>query len=217
MYKNAPYRSQFWTDLHEIHTVGAGPLMGELIVLENNRPNRTTDIECVPKTSFFRLSATVWDFLKKKLKNCIRYPFSSPPPSKKKRLYSFLSSDALFSEKWSRPPKISFRRYFGKYCFFFWKNCSTPTKKGYIDFCRQTPSSPQNGHVLPQMGCFFRKTCSIIKHVIKNVVLIFCLRSPLSLKIGQCAPRTVFCSFLRKYCFFRKTYWPWKYLASNFL
>ncbi len=30
-------------------------------------------------------------------------------------------------------------------------------KKVYIDFCRQTPPSPQNGHVLPQMvfGNFF--------------------------------------------------------------
>ncbi len=25
MYKNARYRSQFWTDFHEIHKVGAGP------------------------------------------------------------------------------------------------------------------------------------------------------------------------------------------------
>ncbi len=30
-----------------------------------------------------------------------------------------------------------------------------PTKKDYIDFCRQTPPSPQNGHVLPRM-CFWR-------------------------------------------------------------
>ncbi len=27
-----------------------------------------------------------------------------------------------------------------------------PTKKGYIDFCRQTSPPPQKGHVLPQMG-----------------------------------------------------------------
>ncbi len=25
-------------------------------------------------------------------------------------------------------------------------------KKGYIDFCRQVPASPQNRHALPQMG-----------------------------------------------------------------
>ncbi len=25
-------------------------------------------------------------------------------------------------------------------------------KKGHIDFCRQTPTSAENGHVLPQMG-----------------------------------------------------------------
>ncbi len=29
MYKNAGYKSQFWTD-HEIYMVGAGPLTGEL-------------------------------------------------------------------------------------------------------------------------------------------------------------------------------------------
>ncbi len=29
MYKNKRYRSQFWTDFHETHIVGAGPLMGE--------------------------------------------------------------------------------------------------------------------------------------------------------------------------------------------
>ncbi len=28
MNKNARYRSQFWTDFHEIHVVGAGPLVG---------------------------------------------------------------------------------------------------------------------------------------------------------------------------------------------
>ncbi len=32
----------------------------------------------------------------------------------------------------------------------------------------------------------------------------------------KCAPRTVFCSFLRKYCFFRKNCLAWKYLAFNF-
>ncbi len=29
IYKNAPYRLQVWTNFHEIHMVGAGPLMGE--------------------------------------------------------------------------------------------------------------------------------------------------------------------------------------------
>ncbi len=29
MYKNARYRSHFWTYFHEIHMVGAGPLMDE--------------------------------------------------------------------------------------------------------------------------------------------------------------------------------------------
>ncbi len=29
MYKKLRYRSQFWSDIHEIHLVGAGPLMGE--------------------------------------------------------------------------------------------------------------------------------------------------------------------------------------------
>ncbi len=34
MYKNARYRSQFWIDFHEIHMVGAGSLIGELLFLE---------------------------------------------------------------------------------------------------------------------------------------------------------------------------------------
>ncbi len=29
MYKNARYKSQFWTDFYEIYMVYAGPLMGE--------------------------------------------------------------------------------------------------------------------------------------------------------------------------------------------
>ncbi len=35
-----------------------------------------------------------------------------------KRLHSFLSSDAPFPQNWSYTPKIIFRGYFGKYCFF---------------------------------------------------------------------------------------------------
>ncbi len=37
----------------------------------------------------------------------------------KKKLYLFLSSDPPpFPQKWWHPPKIIFRLYFGKYCFF---------------------------------------------------------------------------------------------------
>ncbi len=57
------------------------------------------------------------------------------------------------------PTKNYFSPLFWKtFFFFFLKYCYIKNiknlisyKKVYNDFCRQTPPSPQNGHVLPQM------------------------------------------------------------------
>ncbi len=80
--------------------------------------------------------------------------------------------------------------------FFFCKNCQIKNiqslisyKKGYIDFCRQTPPSPQNGHVHLQMVfhsffrkyCFSWKTCLIIKDTTpdkKNYINFLRMTSP---------------------------------------
>ncbi len=52
-------------------------------------------------------------------------------------------------------PKIILCGYFGKYCCFFLKKLLYEKylkphvlQKVYIDFCRQTPSTPQNCHVI---------------------------------------------------------------------
>ncbi len=121
MYKNIRYRLQLWTDFHDIHMVGAGPPIGEPYCFINNRPNKTIDMgeNVPPKTSFSGLSQPMWGFSRKKLENSIQYPIPPPP---QKRLYSFLSYDAPFPQKWSCwSPKIIFRSHFGKYWFFFSK------------------------------------------------------------------------------------------------
>ncbi len=54
MCKNARYRSQFWTDLHEM--VGAVHSWVNPIVFGNNRPNRTTNMgESVPLKPVFQV------------------------------------------------------------------------------------------------------------------------------------------------------------------
>ncbi len=86
------------------------------IVFENSRPDTTTGrVENVAPnrlSAFFQLE---WVFLRKNLKTV----FGSPSPLK--RLYSFLSSDPPFPQKWSCPQKIIFRRYFGKILLFLQK------------------------------------------------------------------------------------------------
>ncbi len=64
MYKNAWYRSQFWTNLHEIYMVGGSLLMGEPCCFLKQFPKWTTDMggKCARKTSFLGLSQTVWCF-----------------------------------------------------------------------------------------------------------------------------------------------------------
>ncbi len=89
-------------------------------------------------------------------------------------------------------------------------------------------STLQNNRVLPKMvfRSFSRKYCFFLKNlfnnkisgtwfVVRKVVLIFCVRRPISLKHGRICPQNRFCNFLRKYYVFRKTGLTWKYLASN--
>ncbi len=123
------------------------------IVFGNNRPNRTTYMgENVPQNQYFGFKLDGMGFFEKKnLKTIFGTPFTKkevifisvvrPPPSLKK----------------VTPLKKFFRLYFGKYCFFR-KSCKIKNiqnfdnyRKGYIDFCRLVPPSPQNGHALPQM------------------------------------------------------------------
>ncbi len=99
-----------------------------LFFFGNNWFNRTTDMgeNVTPKVVF-------WG---KNFKAVFGTPFSIEK----------VSSDIPFPKKWSCPLKIIFLSYFGKYCYFFWKNCYIKNiqnlisyKKFCIDFCRQTP------------------------------------------------------------------------------
>ncbi len=136
--------------------VGASPHLGEayfFFFFGNNLATRTTDMgENVPlRTGFFGFHLADMGFFEEKISKL--YSVSHFPW---KRLYSFLSSNTLFPEKWSLPlpKKIIFHGYFGEYCFFF--NCMKniqnliPYKKVCINFCHKTTLFPQNGHVVPQ-------------------------------------------------------------------
>ncbi len=63
------------------------------------------------------------------------------------------------------------------------RNLFSYLKKGYIDFCCQTPPSSQNGHVRPQiiLSSFFRKCDAIQQKVHKVGKLVF----PNAVEIGR--------------------------------
>ncbi len=58
------------------------------------------------QNKFFDFRSDGMEFFDEKLENRIRYPISQK--KEKKRLYSFLSSDAQFPQKGPCPPKIFF-------------------------------------------------------------------------------------------------------------
>ncbi len=98
---------------------------------------------------FWAFVLPVWGFPKKKFKDSIRYFISH-----RKASTHFCHLTPHFPQKWSCVPKIIFRSYFGKYCFFFSKKLlneenskSHFLQKGHIDFCRQRSPSPQNCHI----------------------------------------------------------------------
>ncbi len=72
MYIKLRYKSQFWTNFHEINMVGAGPLMGESYYFGNNQPNKITDMgEMCPQNQFFgSKSDSMGVILKKGPKSC---------------------------------------------------------------------------------------------------------------------------------------------------
>ncbi len=116
----------------------------------NNWPNKTTDMENVPpKTSFLGLSQTVRCFWGKKWK------LYSVPHFPKKRLYSLLSSNVPFPQKWS---------------------CPHPQKSQCLQerlywFLSPDAPSPQNGHVLPQIS-FSSKILLFLKNLFHNKIFV---------------------------------------------
>ncbi len=74
MYKKLRYRSQFWTDFHEIHMVNAGLLIGEPYCFWK---------QCAPKISFSDLSQMVWSFWGKNLEIVLGTSFQTSSPFKK--------------------------------------------------------------------------------------------------------------------------------------
>ncbi len=113
------YRSQFWTDFHEIHMVGASPHMCKplLFFLET-----ICQIEALiwgkicPQNWLLAFIQSVCCVLWKKFQTRIRCPISH-----RKGFIHFCRPDTPFPKKWSSPPKIIFRSYFGKYCCFFFE------------------------------------------------------------------------------------------------
>ncbi len=71
-----------------------------------------------PQNWFFGFHSAGMEFFEEKT-----YKQYLVPHSPQKRFNSFLSSNTSLPEKWSCPPKIIFRCYFGKYVFLI-KNCS---------------------------------------------------------------------------------------------
>ncbi len=158
-------RSQFWTDFHEIDMVRAGPLMGEPYCFwkQSVQKNRRYRGKCAPKTSFSSLSQMVWSFLRKKLKNCMRYHISSPSLPPKKGYIHFYRPTPYFLKNGRPPPyKKKFNVILETIVFFkkivkwkIFKNLIS-YKKGYIDFCRRMPSSLQKVLGPPEMiFCLF--------------------------------------------------------------
>ncbi len=136
------------------------------------------------------------------------------------RLDSFLSSDNLFPQKWSHAPPPPKKKFFFTVIsenFFFvkkivkWKIFKTSMlirKVILIFVVRHHPPVKKLKSPPPQMGfsqfspkilfslknLFYNKT-SLTSFAIKNVILICCLRSPLSLKNGQMRTQNSFLQF----------------------
>ncbi len=115
MYKKLRYRSQFGSDFHEIHTVGAGSFMGKPYGFwkQSAQWKHRYRGKCAPKTSFSGLSQTGWGFLRKKLKNCIWHLIYQ----KKKGYIHFCHSTPVPS-KMVTSPKNNFSLIFWKILFF---------------------------------------------------------------------------------------------------
>ncbi len=100
----------------------------------------------------FKSDGTGFFFLGKNLKSV----FGTPCP-KKFVIFIFVVRHPV-PPKMIMSPKNNFSLLFWKYCFIqknnFMKNIQNvnTNKNGYTEFCHQTPFSPQNGQVLPQMG-----------------------------------------------------------------
>ncbi len=102
----------FWTNFHEIHMIGAGPLTGEpYYFLETISPIEPQILgEMCPQKSFLGLSPMVWGFSRKKLKNCNRYPISSI------KGYIHFCRPTPLPSKMVMPAKNNFSLLFRKNC-----------------------------------------------------------------------------------------------------
>ncbi len=130
--------------------------MGEphLFFFGNNRSNRTTDMEenVPPQLVFWLLFSQCGGFWGKNVKAVFGTPFPI-----EKVIFIFVLQHPI-PWKMAMSPKNYLLRLFWKKNFFFEKNCYMKQiqnlisyNKVYTDFCRQTPPSPQNDHILSQM------------------------------------------------------------------
>ncbi len=98
---------------------------------------------------FLAFIQPVWGFSRTKFQRRTRYHISI-----EKVIFIFVIGHPILW-KMVMLPKIIFHG------FLFWKNCYTKNiqniislKIVYTDFCCQTPPSPQNGNVIPQVVFF---------------------------------------------------------------
>ncbi len=145
-------RSQLWTDFHEIHMVGASPLMGETYCFwkQSAQYNHRYGRKCGPKTSFSGLSQPVWV-------GYIHFRRQTPHSLQKR----------LGSQKW-------FLAVFSENCSFFWKNyliikysiAHLWLKKSYVKtspFPKKLSNAPQN-----QFFSIFSKNTAFIKKIVEH-------------------------------------------------
>ncbi len=158
VYKKLRYRSQFWSDFHEIHMVGAGPLMGEpnCFWKQSAQQNHRYGGKCTPKTGFSGLSQTAWVFFwEKNWKTVFGTPFTKKKVILKngdtpKNNFSLIFWKILFFSKKMLHKKYSKRRCLKKRLYWFLSPCAPPPPS-------KEPCAPTNGFF-----AFFSKSTAII-------------------------------------------------------
>ncbi len=134
--------------------------------------------ENVPQNQFFRFKSDGMGVFEKKILKLYLVPY---PPHR--GLYSFLSSDAPFPQKWPCPPPKK-KNYslllFGKILLFSKKLLNEKyskrpclQKKVILIFIARRPLPAMSSHKWVfhsslKKCCFFRKTSFIIKHPLPN-------------------------------------------------
>ncbi len=204
--------------------VGAGLPMSEPYYFrkQSDQQNHSYRGKCAPKTSFSGLSQMVWGFLRKQFSVFgtlfpteeviftfeVRHPVPSKMVTPPKNNFSLIFWKILFFSKKILDKKYSKRRCLQKRLYWFLSpGAPLPLKE---------PCLPTNGFfavfskiLLFSKNLLYSKT-SVTYFVIKKVILIFCLTSPLSLKNCQMRPQNSFLQCPQKTLIFNmNTFFKW--------